>query len=93
MADYDGEWPNAMPAVISFCGRPLSPEEIKLVRDLVQGDKAPRTGRAFDFKIAPVVVVEFLQRFDYEEIYREQYRPAPVRVSAEEAGIGFAGLV
>lgn len=36
MADYDGEWPNAMPAVISFCGRPLSPEEIKLIRDLVQ---------------------------------------------------------
>src|SRR3990172_1719489 len=36
MAHYVWELPKAMPTVLSFCGRSLSPEEINLVRDIVR---------------------------------------------------------
>src|SRR5262245_46575655 len=38
-------------------------------------------------------MMEFLQRFDDQEIHREPHRAAPVRIPAEQSRIGFAGSV
>ena len=65
----------------------------ELLRHLEQGDEAPRPGRAFDLEIVAVVVMEFLQGLHDQEIDGHPDRPAPVRVPAEEAGLGVPGRV
>src|SRR5438105_4075547 len=54
---------------------------------------ATRTGRAFDFEIVAVVVVEFLERLDEEIIDRQPDRPAPIRIAAEDVRLRFARIV
>src|SRR5438105_6787079 len=54
---------------------------------------ASRTGRAFDFEIVAVVVVEFLERLNEKIIDRQPDRPAPIRIAAENIRLRFAGVV
>src|SRR5712664_2622830 len=48
---------------------------------------------ALNFEIFPEVVVKFLERFHKQIVDRKPNRPAPVRISAEQARRGFGRLV
>src|SRR5262245_13395862 len=62
-------------------------------RYFVDGDKAARARRAFDFEVVAVVVVKLLQRFDDQVIDGEPNRSAPVGIPAEGTRARFGGLV
>ena len=55
----------------------------QLLGNLLDREQRAGARRAFDFEIVAVVVVEFLQRLDDQEIEREPDRSAPVGIAAE----------
>ena len=50
------------------------------------GNKMPRSGRAFDFEIIAVIVMKLLQRLDDEKIERKPNGAAPIGIAAELPG-------
>ena len=65
----------------------------QLIRHILYGHEPAGAGRAFDFEIVAVIVVEFLQRFDDEIIHWHPDGSAPVGVAAEQPRVGFGRLV
>ena len=65
----------------------------QFVRDFANGQVSRRAGRTLDLEIVAVILVELLQRFDEQVVDGHPDRPPPVRVSTEEAGNGFRGLI
>src|ERR1044071_5399709 len=65
----------------------------ELVGDVVDRRKVVRTRGAGDPELIAVVVMKLLQRLDDEEVDRKPDWPTPVRVAAEEAAVGFGGLI
>ena len=65
----------------------------KFKGDLTEVHHAPRSGRAFDLEAVSIEMVVAFEGLEDEEVYREPDRPTPVRVAAEEASSGFAGLI
>jgi len=65
----------------------------KFKGDLTQVHHAPRSGGAFDLKAVSIEMVIAFESLEDEEVYREPDRPTPVRVAAEEASSGFAGVI
>ena len=59
--------------------------------DVPQIHQIPRSCGKLHFQGVAVVVVEFLQRFDDQEVDRKPDRPAPVRVASEKAAVRFSG--
>jgi len=72
------------PPVVLIPQEQLSQAAAQLRGDFVYRDVLPRAGGTFDFEIVAVVVMEFLQRFDYQEIDRKPDRSPPVRIAAEQ---------
>ena len=56
---------------------------------LLDGEIRAGSRRALHLEIVAVVVMEFLQRFDDQEIDREPDRSAPVGIAAEVPRFGF----
>ena len=65
----------------------------QLVRHLAQAQHPSRAGRALDLQPLSVEVVVALEGLDQEEVEREPHRTPPVRVAAEQDGVGLLGLV
>ena len=65
----------------------------KFEGDLTEIHHAPRSGRAFDLEAVSIEMVVAFEGLEDEEVYREPDRPTPVRVAAEEASSGFAGVI
>src|SRR6185312_5325157 len=77
--------PPSMPVAKKKIGYPA----VQIVRYLSQVHKITRPGRAFYFKILAIILVEFLQAFNEQEIYRHPYRAAPIAVAAKQAAVTF----
>ena len=65
----------------------------KFKGNLTEVHHAPRSGGAFDLEAVSVEMVVAFEGLEDEEVYREPDRPTPVRVAAEEASSGFAGVI
>ena len=59
------------------------------IRGVVERDEVSRARRALDLELRAVVVMEFLQRLDEQEIHRQPDRPAPVGVAAKQPALRF----
>jgi len=65
----------------------------KFKGDLTEVHHAPRSGWAFDLEAVSIEMVVAFEGLEDEEVYREPDRPTPVRVAAEDASSGFAGVI
>ncbi len=65
----------------------------KFKGDLTEVHHAPRSGGAFDLEAVSIEMVVAFEGLEDEEVYREPDRSTPVRVAAEEASSGFAGVI
>src|SRR6266513_6454033 len=65
----------------------------KFKSDLTEVHHAPRSSGAFDLEAVSIEMVVAFEGLDDEEVYRKPDRPTPVRVAAEEARSGFAGVI
>jgi len=61
--------------------------------DLAEGHHLPGAGRTLDFKGVAVKMIEFLQGFDKQVVYRKPDRPTPVGIAAEKSAFGLRRLV
>ena len=71
----------------------LEQSAAQFVRDLVQRQHNPGAGRTLDLQIVAVEQIEAAQVLDQQIIDWHPDGPAPVRVAAEHAAVGFARLV
>src|SRR5215472_5411260 len=62
----------------------------QLRRDFPKCAVDARSGGALDSEFGPVIMVEFLQRFDQQEVGGEPDRTAPVGVASEQIGRRFS---
>src|ERR1700730_1155718 len=60
---------------------------------LLEAHQIAGAGGAFDLEVIAVVVMEFLQRFDEEEVHRKPDGAAPIRVAAEYPAVRLGGNV
>ena len=65
----------------------------KFKGNLTEVHHVPRSSGAFDLEAVSIEMVVAFEGLDDEEVYREPDRPTPVRVAAEEASSGFAGVI
>src|SRR6266446_10856339 len=65
----------------------------KFKGDLTEVHHPPRSGGAFDLEAVSIEMVIAFEGLEDEEVYREPDRATPVRVAAEEASSGFAGVI
>ena len=65
----------------------------QFLRHLFERHHFARTGRTFHLEAAAVVHVILAERLNDQEVDGHPDRPAPVRVTAEQVGGRFAGLV
>src|ERR1700743_3995388 len=61
----------------------------QLGSDFLQSEELARACWAFHLEVVAIVVMEFLQRFDYEKIHGKPDGAAPVRVAAELTRLRF----
>src|SRR5271157_1255756 len=57
--------------------------------DLEQVHQFARAGGTLDFEVVTVIEIEREHGADQHHVYRHPYRPTPVGISTEHAGVGF----
>src|SRR5579859_6493488 len=65
----------------------------EVVGNATERAQPSRASRRFDQELVTVILVEFAQRLDQQEIDREPDRAAPVGIATEERGAGLARFV